>query len=332
MKQVICVGDYEIEYAYQLMAAVNGRKTCPFTMRAFSSPETLVDYLKREMGEILLLTPEFYTDEVRELKPENVFILTDGRDTDAKRTEPQIYKYQRADRLIRQVIAEYKERVNGTGGAGSTKVISIYSPLHRIGKTTFALAFGQELSEERRVLYLNFESSSGFSGIFSETYDQDLTDLLYFSQQEDVALATKLTSIVHRIHQMDYVPPAGVPLELLGVSEEAWLTLLQQLKKSSLYDVILLDLGDQIQGLPEILNQSDIVYMPVAHDLVAEGKLRQFEDMLNTLSYSELRERIRKIDLPQMDFVNGEAIYMGEFLWGPLSGYARGLITEELRC
>ena len=48
-----------------------------------------------------------------------------------------------------------RERIKTRG------MIGIYSPVHRIGKTRFAMNLGQKLSEKAPVLYLNLEGYSG---------------------------------------------------------------------------------------------------------------------------------------------------------------------------
>ena len=40
-------------------------------------------------------------------------------------------------------------------------LIGVYSPVHRIGKTGFALKLGEQLGEEQPVLYLNLEEYAG---------------------------------------------------------------------------------------------------------------------------------------------------------------------------
>ena len=40
-------------------------------------------------------------------------------------------------------------------------MIGIYSPVHRIGKTKFALRLGQKMARQVPVLYLNLEGYSG---------------------------------------------------------------------------------------------------------------------------------------------------------------------------
>ena len=47
-------------------------------------------------------------------------------------------------------------------------LIGVYSPIHRIGKTKFALRLGRQIAEKVPVLYLNLESYSGGNYYFPE--------------------------------------------------------------------------------------------------------------------------------------------------------------------
>lgn len=330
MKKIISCMDVEMDYASHLMDAMNQKAGCPFMLRAFSAEETLVDYLQKEQCEILLISPELYTEEIRKNRPRCVFFLTDGREYEEPLEETVIYKYQKAELLLRRILSEYDASGGGSGDGKQTRFIGIYSPLHRIGKTTFALALGQELSCGESVLYLNLEGTSGFPAIFSQEYDMDLSDLIYYSAQEGISMKTKLPMIVRSLHRMDYVPPARISVDLIGIAEENWQNLLDQIAGTHLYDTVILDVGDGIQGFLEILSRCDQIYTPVARDLVSEGKLQQYDEMLEALEYTDVQAHTQKVELPQGDHTNGQSVYMGEFLWGPLAGYAKSIVEEAL--
>lgn len=47
-------------------------------------------------------------------------------------------------------------------------LIGVYSPIHRIGKTKYALELGKELAEKGPVLYLNLEEYAGGEHYFQK--------------------------------------------------------------------------------------------------------------------------------------------------------------------
>ena len=70
----------------------------------------------------------------------------------------EIYKFQSGDDIIREVMAVYSEipgiRPNTAGATDqSRRIIGVYSPIGRCGKTCLALAIGQILAKEEKVLF-----------------------------------------------------------------------------------------------------------------------------------------------------------------------------------
>ena len=328
MKREICICDVEKEYAYSLMNVINQHKSHPFTIRAFSSPESLEEYMEDHTVEVLLISPEFFTEQIRKRSIPHVFLLGGGKRPGAFAL-PQINKYQRVDRIMQQILEQIGTDGTITGDSSEAKVVAVYSPLHRIGKTSFALALGQVLGREKKVLYINLEDFSGFSSIFAREYDSDITDLLYYARQNQNNFPVHLTMTVQSFQMMDYIPPARVPLELKAIQLDEWQTFLEQVKDSGFYDVLILDFGDGIQGLLELLTACDVIYTPTADDFLSRSKLDHYEEMLEIMDYSEILAHTRKVSLPDPGMLQESNSYLSEYLWGPMAGYARTLIEGE---
>ena len=80
----------------------------------------------------------------------------------------EIYKFQSGDDIIREVMAVYSEipgiRPNTAGSVDqSRRIIGVYSPVGRCGKTCLALAIGQILAKEEKVLFVTLDTFTGFS-------------------------------------------------------------------------------------------------------------------------------------------------------------------------
>jgi len=80
-------------------------------------------------------------------------------------------------------------------------LIGVYSPIHRIGKTKYALELGKELAEKGPVLYLNLEEYAGGEHYFSKEQEQNLGDLLYYSKQETGNLGLRISMMICRRSQ-----------------------------------------------------------------------------------------------------------------------------------
>ena len=79
-----------------------------------------------------------------------------------------INKYQNADNFVSSILAAFSENGQGFALPGSdskvSKVISVYSPVGGIGKTSICVALATNMSASgHKVFYLNMESTPSTS-------------------------------------------------------------------------------------------------------------------------------------------------------------------------
>ena len=122
----------------------------------------------------------------------------------------EIYKFQSGDDIIREVMAAYSEipgiRPNTAGAMGqSRRIIGVYSPIGRCGKTCLALAIGQILAKEEKVLFVTLDTFTGFTGLLNERWKRDLSDLIYYYKQDRFHVI-RLNSIVYYLGDMAWIP------------------------------------------------------------------------------------------------------------------------------
>jgi len=173
--------------------------------------------------------------------------------------------------------------------------IGIYSPVHRIGKTRFALRLGKQLSKTTSVLYLNLEDYCGNPESFPEKNEQTLEDLLYYMRQDNMNLGLKLSTMIGQIENLDYLAPIRHHQDLCSVQSSEWLELFNMLLEKSIYQVLILDLGDCIDGLYEVLKHCTKVYTPYLEEPTAKVKLAQYEEDLRSSGYGDiLRHTVRR--------------------------------------
>lgn len=221
---------------------------------------------------------------------------------DAEPEFPVIYKFQSCALILRQVLDFYAERAPaGRGKALRTekmKLIGVYSPIGRAGKTTFALALGKELAKRKRTLYLNLEEYSGFETLYPYADGWTLSELMYFLKQGKNAFACKLESIVQEMGGLHYVPPLKSPVELRHICLEDWERLLEALGRETGYERILLDLSGAVNGIFELLDRCDGIYTPICRDETGRAKLSQYEDTLKLLEMEEILKKTKQFLLP----------------------------------
>ncbi len=171
------------------------------------------------------------------------------------------------------------------------ELIGVYSPVHRIGKTRFAMKLGRELAKKEPVLYLNLEEYAGGSYYFPDQTGQTLADLLYYARQEKGNLGLRISSIAGQDEELDYILPMPYVQDMQGVSGEEWLKLFEQILENCIYQKVILDLGDSVNGLFQILEACDTVYTPYIEDEAARAKLNQYAENLRKTGREKVLER-----------------------------------------
>ncbi len=313
-KGQIAICDRDPDYTFRFTEYANGQADTLFLVHGFTDVEELLVYLQEFSVDILLIS-ELYVGKIPKNGPwKQVILLVEGNFREDGSAYPGIMKFQSGAVILRQLMHLYAEEVQGKPGVAcrteQMKRIGVYSPVGRVGKTGFALELGQALRKQKKTLYLNLEEYSGFETLYPYGDGGTLSELLYFMKQGKNAFACKLESVVQQMNGLDYIPPLKSPVELRHIRWEDWERLLEALEKESRYEVVILDLSGVVDGLYEILERCDGIYMLVAPDETAQAKLSQYVSVLQMQQMEELLERT--IQFPHMkerelkDFIREE--------------------------
>lgn len=296
---VIC--DADTDYTARLCAFFCGKKELAFQVKICDSPEKLQEIKAETPDSMLLIHESFLERDVLEGWQGKIFVLSETKGTDSFEKWQAIFKYQSCDDFLTRIL-ENCEKIDIEGvwrvrKSAVGKVIGLYSPVRRLGQTTFALEMAKELSGTANVLYLNLETYAGYEGHFAAADKKSMSTLLYYVKQESANIGVVLATLVCQIGEVDYVPPVALGEDLQTMTEKEWLWLFREIMRSSIYDVLILDLSESVQGLYEILGFCDEVYMPVADDRIAAAKIRQYEENLREMGYAQLVERMIRCDI-----------------------------------
>lgn len=332
-KSIFAVCDLESSYACNLMDYLNEKRTTPFEVQAFTNVESLENFAKTHEIEILLISTRAMCNEIRNLPVRRTIILSEGEPLQDLEEYPFVYKYQSSDQILSEVMEYYVEDHPQphtlASSAKNTRIYGIYSPVGRTRKTSFALALGEILAETKQVLYLNFESFSGFEELFGTSYRTDLSDLIYFARQKEGNLIYKFNSVVQTFHELHYIPPALSPVDIRDVSWEEWIEFLRQIISFGDYDIIILDLSDQVDELFQLLKECDRIYMPVQDDMISQAKLLQYEKLLHMLELDEIEEKTKRIRLPVQPLQKESGNLTQQLVWGEMGNFVRRMMWEE---
>lgn len=295
---VIC--DRETEYAARLADYLNGKKELALQVRLCSNPEQLM-VIRREAAVDILLADEGIAFGEGDLAGiPRVIRLSAVEAGNPESPVHTIFRYQPGEEIYTRLIEALAE--SGMGEFWNVrkkergKMIGFYSPVHRSGQTTYAIRKGKEMAETANVLYLNLEPYGGIGEYFPEE-KRNLSMLLYYAKQENGNPALLITTLVKQMEGLDYIPPVVFPEDLKTVTASEWMWLFGEILNHSIYDVLILDLSEVVQGLFEILKICDSVYMLTADDPLAVSKIYQYEEVLCRQGYGEVWERMIRCDI-----------------------------------
>lgn len=331
MKQkIFAVCDLEETYAFQMAEYIIEKVPMPYTLHLFTKTEKLQIFIERNEIAVLLIGES----AIRQLntKPEipNIFVLQES-EQELEKEYQYINKFQSPAQVIKEMtehIADWKdlsgeEKLQGI----QSRIIGIYSPVRRCLQTSFALTMGQLLAREHKVLYLNFESYSGFDKMLQREFSADMLDVVYYFRCAREKLSLRLSSIVQTINGLDFIPPGQSNLDMQGISGENWLELLETIGKISEYEYLILDLTDSMNGLFELLSHCYKIYTITKDDGFAMAKMDQYEKILQLNELNHIAAKTVKCRFPFFEKLPADLNLMTH---GELAGYVRTIIQEDL--
>ncbi len=342
-KNILALLDSEPGYAVRFMEYVNRKRFVPFDVHAFTEKEPLRLYMEGHQVEVLLISEKDYEASDKEWPAESVILLTDEPRPDGR--PPSVGKYQSAVDVMRGVM-----RLSGVlpseepvfSGLSSrivkmpARVVGVFSPVGRCLKTTFSLTMGMILARSRPTLCLNLESCSGLAGRLHASWESSLADLIFYIREGEQDLGGRILPLIQNVGDLALLPPVTDGRELYSVRREEWHALFAGIRNQSAYEYVVADLGDVPMSCPEILDECDFIYMPVAEDSQAKEKLKEYEGrLLPGADESDILERIRKISpaglMRNFDGhgTGNDAEWLQSLPYGPVGQMARELLEKE---
>lgn len=296
---VIC--DREVRYANALGENIVEREELSVKVYVCSSFERVIEFAKTRKIHIFIVDEEFTYTQRTQIDANQIFVLAKGKVADLGEEEWVIGKYQCADEIIRQVFEFYvdrtKENVMRSLNKERARMLAVYSPIHRIGKTSFAKVLGKECAKKKKVLYINLEEYAGME--VRQEGELNLGDLLYYLRQGNGNLGIRLKSTVKTEEGLDVVSPIPIILDLKEVTWEEWEKLITEIVENSQYEIVILDVGESIQGLFSLLEMCDRVYMPVLDDCISTQKMKQYQNNVEQLKLEKLKRITYQFVMPQ---------------------------------
>lgn len=298
--KILAICTQEPEYARGLSEYILGRRELLFQVMVFLDLEKLRQFINEHRVDLLLLDDIYADTETMDVK--QVFMLCDDRNCKETDCYHPIYKYQSGEKIIAEILSccaeeEGSETILRIQKA-DVEVIGVYSPIHRIGKTQYALQLAKEFAKKGNTLYLNLEAYAGRQEGEEET--GGLTEILYYLRQGCKNMGIRLETLVKHEEAVDYLVPIEMYQDLKSVTEEEWKQLLTEIAEKSIYETVVLDIGDAIRGTYGILELCSCIYTPVVQEETAQRKLEQYRHNLTVMDLDCVLEKTIFVEVREL--------------------------------
>lgn len=328
-KPIMAICDRQIAYINQLISLFQERKELPFEIHGFTKEENLQEFCEKNNVALLLISEPDYREELQEKEIDQILVLKESPDKTPENVAA-VNKFQPASTLYREIMRVYGENEKAvpfrTGKKENFSLIGIYSPVHRCLQTTFSVAMGELLAEKKKTLYMNFECFSGFEVMLGKRFGGNLTDILYVYDCAREKLPYKLESIVQKIGKLHFIPSAAAYEDIRDIRAGEWLEIITEIAKAGRYEIVLLDLSEQVCGLFQLLEHCDRIYTLIKEDRMARAKLAQYELILERGAFQKVLEKTGKCKLPVFRSLPADFEWLGH---SELADYAEKLLRED---
>lgn len=288
--KVLAICTQESEYARCLSEYILGRRELLFQVMVFPDLEKLRRFGEEHRIDLLLLDSTYA--DMEKADTGQVFVLCDDPNCEKTDRCHPIYKYQSGEKIVAEILSCCAEEAGSETilriRKSDVEVIGVYSPIHRIGKTQYALQLAKEFARKGNTLYLNLEE---YAGRREEETGGGLAEVLYYLRQGCKNMGIRMEALVRHDEAVDYLTPMEMYQDLKSVTEEEWKQLLTEIAEKSIYETVVLDIGDAIQGTYGLLELCSCIYTPFVEEETAQMKMSQYRHNLTVMGLENIIDK-----------------------------------------
>ena len=225
------------------------KKELAFQIRICTDADQAEEMEKDRPADILVITDACPRARRKKFHAGNIFVLTESEHTEVNPGETPLYRYQSGETLLGEILQNCGQELRTAGEIflqkkkQSMRVIGVYSPVHRTGKTSYALQIGQKIGVSAHTLYLNMELYGGGWRTFSRRREYYRRCVVLFQDGgEGSGLDADRDGQTYGAFGLSAA--ARVSEDIKTVPAKDWEQLLRQILTEGMYEAVILDLDD----------------------------------------------------------------------------------------
>lgn len=248
MKIKLAMLESDSSYLRRVVPMFNSKYAEELEIYSFTDMDAAMACLEEKKIDVFLASDGFKIDFTMIPKRCGFAFLVESLDILSIDQHKAICKFQKGELIYKQILSIYSEHVPNISGMpanqnGAMKTIAFCSPCGGVGTSTVAAACAIALAKAgQRVLYLNTETYGDADAFFSCDGQFDFSDVIYAVKSNKTNRAMKLQSTVKQDQTgVYYYSSVRIPLDLMEMGPNDYLTLQNELKALGCYDYIVMD-------------------------------------------------------------------------------------------
>ena len=281
----LIIADRDNKYIQGLANYFSNNYSEKFNITCFTDVDLLISFLKSDKkSDFLLINNEIFFEEIKKYNIKAVLITSDIKGVEQYEGYPVVNKYMPGRQLYENIIKTYVEQspenLERIATNNNTKIITFYSPVGGIGKTSLAFALSRLLGESgKSVLYLNLEDIQSTDILFEKQEKPSFSDFIYFVKERNYKINQKILEIIATDEETNikYFNPTESCLDVEELDKEDMKFLLETLISLKMFSYIIIDTSSKYNSQYRvILNSSDKVILPMSKDGISLEKVNVF--------------------------------------------------------
>lgn len=273
MKIKLALLESDTGYLNRVVPMFNNKYADELQIYSFTDAEAAMASLEEKMIDVFLASSVFKINYAAIPKRCGFAYLVESLDIDKVDSQKAICKFQKGELIYKQILSIYSEHVPNITGVtnidnGAMKVIAFCSPCGGVGTSTAAAACAISLTNKGyRVLYLNTEVYGEADVFFSCDGQFDFSDVIFAVKSNKTNRSMKLQSTVKQdVTGVYYYSSVKVPLDMMEMGAEDYITLQNELKALGSYDYVILDMD-----FPKTRNDFELLQICNSIVVVSDG-------------------------------------------------------------
>ncbi len=272
-KNVLIICDPDERYCKKLDGFLRSALRIPFEIESFTKAEHVKDFKNKEEALLVISDQIIKRDLIKGFK--NILVLEDkplgvAEEEASFGTEDELNikrtaKYQSSEKIAESVLSMCLE-MPGISASGirtsvkhEVKMIGFYTPDKDVLQTEISLDFAKEAGYRKKLIYFSNDPFCTNKNIRGDSYEDNLSDLMYYAQCEEDRFSIYLEKTAKRLGNIEYIPlPEG---QIRDCGGEDYIRLLRNIENCGNFEAVVADFAEPFRDMTEVFNMMDIVFV-----------------------------------------------------------------------